>query len=57
MTPTEKIEEFISVAPVGNVRNELAFWVQAQREAGWSEEAICQKLIEAFRKVAAELGH
>ena len=57
MTPTEKIEEFISVAPVGNVRNELAFWVQAQREAGWSEEAICQKLIAAFRKVAAELGH
>ena len=56
MTPTEKIEEFIQVAPAGNLQDELAFWVKIQRENGWSDQTICQKLIDAFPKVAAERG-
>lgn len=56
MTPTEKIEEFIQIAPAGNIRDEIAFWVKVQRESGWSDQTICQKLTEAFRKAAAERG-
>jgi hypothetical protein len=56
MTPTEKIEEFIRVAPAGNAQKELAFWVKVQRENGWNDQTICQKLTDAFKKVAAERG-
>lgn len=54
MTPTEKIAAFIEIAPP-KTAEELAFWVKAQRDNGWSDQTICSKMIDAFRFVNAEI--
>lgn len=56
MTPTEKIEQIILVAP-SHAAEELRHWVQVQRDNGLTDETICRKMVESFRKVAKELGY
>ena len=56
MTPTEKIEQMILVSPP-RATEELRHWVQVQRDAGLTDETICRKMVESFRKVAKELGY